>query len=219
MRIVTFACDKYADIAPAYHFLLTKNWPDHPPLIYVTNSAPLKVDAETVYIKGADIKYGWRLRRFIQNHYREDLIILMMIDYLVKGVNLDLIEKATKLCERDDVGHVRLRPMPHPQLPWPDEDFGEVKKNTAYALSLQPGIWDTKLIHDLCRDNESAHHTETRGSRRMHHVKLRLLSVKEKMAIAHHNYYRYGKPKGIEWVMKNVPRSMWPTAAKKRGKK
>lgn len=216
MKIVTVACDQYADIAPAYHYLLNQNWPNHPPLIYVTNAQPLKVDAPIVYVKGEERAYGWRLRKFIKEHYKDELILLMMIDYLVKSVNRDLLDRAVRLCQRADVGHVRLRPMPHPQLPFPDDgDFGEIKKNTPYALSLQPGIWKARLIYDLCRDNENPWHTETRGSHRTHLTDLKLLSVKKEMAVAHHNYYRYGKPLGVDWVREMVPEECWPSAARK----
>lgn len=217
MKIVTFACDQYADIAPAYHYLLERNWLNHPPLVYVTNSQPLNVDAKVVYIKGKDIRYGWRLRKFIKEHYKDELILLMMIDYLVKSVDPGLLKEAEKLCRERSIGHVRLRPMPHPQLPF-NENFGEIKKNTAYALSLQPGIWKAQLIYNLCRDEENPWHTETRGSRRMRNLTYTLLSVKDRLAVSHHNYYRYGKPLGVEWVMKEVPEELWPSAAKERKK-
>lgn len=216
MKIVTVACDCYADIAASYEYLLDKNWRNHPEVVYVTNSRKLKVNSQVHYIKGEDAQFGWRFRRFVRDHYKDELLVFMMIDYLVKGVHLRLIDRAVALCERDDIGHVRLRPMPHPQLPFEDSrDFGEIKHNTPYALSLQPGIWETKLLHDLCRDDEDPWQTEVQGSRRMQNVKKRLLSTKVAPIVVHHNYYRRGKALGLNWVRDNVPSQLWPDAVRK----
>jgi hypothetical protein len=59
VKIVTVACDCYADIAPAYQYLLRKNWPDCPyPVVYVTNSQKLAVKDPVHYLKGED-GYIW----------------------------------------------------------------------------------------------------------------------------------------------------------------
>lgn len=219
LRVVTFACDLYADIAPAWEFCWSETWPDCPyPLTYVTNKQDLAVSGEVISIPGSDVRLGWRIRRYVDEHCDTDLILIMMIDYLVYKVSPSLVEKAREFCSRPDIGHVRLRPMPHPQLPFPDdEQFGRINKTRPYALSLQPGIWKAELIRALCRDEENPWHTETRGSGRARR-QGGMFICPYKPAIVHLNYYHKKKAwaPGVSWVMKRVPEDRWPDAAKQQ---
>jgi hypothetical protein len=222
MKIISFACDIYHDIVPAYHWLWNNIWPDCPyEHIYVTNSKPLGVDATVHYMGGKDIDYGRRLRRFVSLHCQDgELGLFMMADYLLKAVNPELIKKAVQLCERDDVAHCRLRPMPHPQLPPPPhlklnkKVFGEIDRTKRYSLSLQPGIWNPKDLAKCVRDHENPWHCEIRGSGRTRRIKGTFLCT-QKPAIIHHNYYRKRKPFGPIWVKKNVPKEYWTKAARR----
>ena len=221
MKIITFTCDIYADAIPAYHYLWNKAWPDCPhEMIYVTNSKPLTVDATVHYLKGKDIEYGRRLRKFVSLHCDDnELGLFMMGDYFVKGLNISLVEQARGLCERDQIAHCRLRPMPSPQgsahrsLKVDDKLFGLVDKKRAYALSLQPGIWRPKDLGKCVRDAWGPWACEVQGSKNTKRVTGALLSTRES-AITHLNYYKKGKPIGVNWVMDNVPGEFWPRAAK-----
>ena len=216
MKIVTFACDFYADIAPAYQYLLHKNWPLCPfEVIYVTNSKKLNVDAKVHYIKDKpDIMFGWRLRQFIKNHYSDDLLLFMMIDYLIKDVNHDLVTRAHKLCMQPKTGHVRLRHMPRPESNHPEPGFGNIDKRKSYCLSLQPGIWKTDLLYRLCNDRENPWGTEVRGSRRVKAMTDLDFITTDTAAIIHHNYYRKRRAFGVGFVRDNVPERFWPDALK-----
>lgn len=218
MKIITVACDCYADIAPAWWHLFKTNWPDCPyEVVFVTNSVELDVPAPVHYLSDKpDMNFGWRLRTFLERHYTDEHLLIHMIDYLIKKVNTDLIAQAHELCARPEIRHVRLRPMPHPQHPYPVEGFGLIQKPSRYCLSLQPGIWETRVLYDLCVDGESPYHTEVYGSlRRARHVHGEFLST-ETWALVHHNYYRKGKPSGVNWVKANVPEEAWPEAARKK---
>lgn len=219
MKIITFACDCYADIAPAWQYLINTNWPDHPEVIYVTNSVPLEVDGTVHYFKGDDLELGRRIRKLHSLHDDGELTLVMMIDYLVQLVNVELIDEARRLCERDDVAHVRLRPMPHPSHPAPDgisnDRFGLIDKSKPYALSLQPGIWRLADLAKCVRDNENPWHCETHGSGRTKRIPGHFLSTRQP-AIVHLNYYKKRKPFGVNWVQENVLEEFWPNAAKKR---
>lgn len=224
MKIVSFSCDIYSDIVPAYHWLWQTLWPECPyDHVYVTNSKPLSVDATVHYIKGRDIDYGMRLRQFVKDHCADnELILLMMADYLLKAINIPVIEQARKLCQQPRIAHCRLRPMPHPQLPPPkDLDpavFGQIRKRSRYALSLQPGIWRPQDIAKCIQDDFDPWHCETRGSQRTGQIKGMLLCT-QKPAIVHHNYYRKRKPFGPIWVKENVPRQYWTRAARRAKRK
>ena len=223
MKIITFTCDAYRDIIPAYHYLWQKYWPDCPyEFVYVTNSKPLGIQDTTVhYLKGSDIKYAKRLRTFVKRHCRDDeLGLFMMGDYLVKGLNIPLIEKARRLCERKDVAHCRLRPMPHPQLPPPvhlkldKAEFGEINRRQRYSLSLQPGIWKPKVLASLLEDSWNPWLCETKGSGNTRRIQGHFLCT-QKPAIIHHNYYRKRKVFGPGWVKKNVPKKYWTKAVRR----
>ena len=222
MKIITFACDLYADIGPAYQYLFRKLWPDCPyEMVYVTNSKPLGVDGTIHYLPGKDIEYGRRLRKFTALHCADnELGLFMMIDYLPKILNVELIEKAVQLCKRDDVAHCRLRPMPNPTLHAPAHlkldhaVFGQIDKSTRYSLSLQPGIWRPADLSKCCRDLENPWHCETHGSTRTKRIPGTFLCT-QKPAILHHNYYRKRRPFGVSWVKENVPEEFWPNAARK----
>ena len=217
MKIVTICCDRYADTAPAFVELLAKNWPDHKSVVFVTNSKPLAVTEPVVYLsERKDMAFGWRLRRFIRHHYTDEHLLFMMSDYFVKDVKPELITIAHELCATERVRHVRLRPMPHPQFIYDVDGFGMIDKKQRYSLSLQPGIWETRVLYDLCRDNENPWATEINGSLRARDITGVFLSTTEH-AISHHNYYRKGRPQGVGWVRDNVNPEAWPEAVR-RGK-
>lgn len=215
MKIVTISCDIYADTPSAFAYLLDKHWPDHPEIVFVTNSKKLNVDNPVYYFNSRDdMAFGWRLRQFLKQHYIDDYLLFMMSDYLVKSVNIPLIERAYQLCKQPDVRHVRLRPMPHPPFDYND-DFGRIDKHQRYALSLQPGIWETRVLYDLLRDTDDPWQTEVRGSDRVRFIRGEFLSTR-KMAISHVNYYRKGKAEGANWVRENVAKEYWTDEAKKK---
>lgn len=222
MKIITFACDLYADVGPAYEYLWKEHWPNCPyEMVYVTNSKPLGVDGTVHYIPGKDIEYGRRLRKFVSRFCQEDeLGLFMMIDYLPRAINVELVEQARKLCERDDVAHCRLRPMPHPKHRAPaylklnNDVWGMVEKGERYALSLQPGIWKPSDLARCTKDNWDPWATETQGSRLTKRLQGVLLCTR-KPAILHHNYYRKRKPQGARIIRDNVPEELWPSSARK----
>ena len=213
---MTFACDLYADIAPAYQYLLKTRWPDCLyDVVYVTNSKKLDVGDPVYYIKDRDIRFAWRFKRFVDLHYDEDLLLLMMIDYLPVSIDSELVQTAVEVCRRPDVKHVRLRPMPPPQEPFDAPGVGMIDKTKRYALSLQPGIWETDVLYDLCNSKWSAHQVETRGSGKVKNVEGKFLCTEEP-AIVHVNYYRKRKvlESDLDWVKDNVPKRLWPDAAR-----
>jgi hypothetical protein len=218
MKIITFACDCYADIAPAWEFLLNDRWPDHPEVVYVTNSVPLEVDGVAHYMKGTDIELGRRIRKLPYLYEDDELILVMMIDYLIQAINTELIEESRQLCETKEIAHVRLRPMPHPSHPAPDgisnERFGLIDKSKPYALSLQPGIWRPNDLAKCVRDKWSPWHCETMGSKHTKRIPGYFLSTRQP-AIVHLNYYRRRKEFGVDWVRENVPEEFWPNAARR----
>lgn len=219
MKIVTFACDVYSDVAPAYQYLLRKFWPDCPyEIVYVTNSEHLEVDGRVYYIRGKDIQFAWRLKRYVADCHDKEPLLLMMIDYLVMEADTRMIQLAERLCKLDDVKHVRLRPMPRPQLEYPEPGIGMIEKPSRYSLSLQPGIWDPRTLARLCRnDNWDAHDVEIQGSCLTGNVKGKLLCTEE-TALSHINYYKRGKvpEQWSNWVAENAHKRVWPDAVRRR---
>lgn len=210
MKIIAVSCDLYSDCVPAFEHLLYKHWRDCPfELEYVTNRKELHTGKKVHYIAGRDIDFGWRMINFLDT-YDDELLLFMMADYLIKSVDTYLIDTAHVLCAMKQIGHVRLRPMPHPEIGFRVKGFGEIRKGSRYSLSLQPGIWEKQILRRLLLESENAHQTEVKGSVRTVQIRKAFLSVDNKPAISHLNYYRKGKPDGLEWVKENVHESCWP---------
>lgn len=216
MKIVTVTCDIYADVAPAFVDLVRSKWPDCPhEIVFVTNFKKLNVSEKVYYINGKDDRFGWRMRQFISKHYTDEHLLFMMSDYLIKSVDTQLVARAHELCATEQIRHVRLRPFPHPQYDYPEPGFGRIDKVGRYSLSLQPGIWESQVLYDLCKDNENPWHTEIFGSTRVKNINGLFLSTTT-AAISHINYYQKGKvsDKSKEWVKENVNQKYWPKEVK-----
>ena len=215
MKILVFACDRYADAAPAWWHLFQKNWTDCPhDVVFVTRQTRLDVPCPVYYLdQKKDMAFGWRLRTFLREHYTEEHLLIHMVDYFIKQVDTDMVARAHELCAMPNIRHVRLRPMPAPQQPYPAPGFGMIDKYSRYSLSLQPGIWETRVLNDLSNDRENPFATEIQGSGRARRVDGVFLSSEE-WILVHHNYYNKGKPQGLDWVRENVIQEAWPEALK-----
>ena len=109
MKIVCFACDCYAYLAPVWEYCLYRVWPDCPyEVVYIANSRPLNVSGTVYHVKKGDADFGGRLRAFVSRHTKPgDLILLVLIDHLIRGVDITIITQAEKLCALDDgIEHV-----------------------------------------------------------------------------------------------------------------
>lgn len=223
MKVVCFACDCYADLAPAWEYCWHKQWPDCPhEVTYIANTVKLKVGGTVHHVKSGDTNFGSRLKLFISRHIEKgELILFVLIDHLAHRLDITTIAEAEKLCARSSVGCVRLYPMPRPQLPFPTglragiewSKFGLIDKSRPYSLSTQPAIWDAHVLLQLLKDGESPWHTETFGSGRTKRVKEVFLGT-HGYAVAYVNFWYRRKPLGVGWVRENVPERLWPKAAK-----
>lgn len=215
MRIAVFNCDLYADVSQAWYALYEKFWPESPyDVIYVTNRKEIDVPCPVAYIQRPDIDYGGRLKTFLHSHCSDHLVLITMADYLLQDrVDHNVIERAVELCRKRDVRHCRLRPMPRPELSYPEEGFARVRKGRRYSLSLQPGIWESNVLYSLVRNGEDPWETEIRGSTRTNSIRGKFLSTEEHV-MAHHNYYRKGEAMALDWVAEHVPHDCWPDAVR-----
>jgi hypothetical protein len=216
MKIAVFNCDKYWDVNKAWLDLYRKFWSEQPyEVVYVTNKRQIDVDAEVVYIERDELDYGGRLLAFLHHHYEDELVLLVMADYLLKSrVKHDLVMRAEKLCRRKNTSHCRLAPMPRPQKKYKEKGFGRIQKGKRYSLSLQPGIWKTSILKQLVQYGDNPWQIEVRRSRQTHKVKGLFLST-EQYVMPHQNYYRKGKPQAIEWAAKHVSKDAWPKAVRR----
>ena len=213
MKIVAFSYDPLSDIVPAFEYFLHRTWPDCPhELVHVVNSGKaLNVQSPIYRIDGG---FGRRVREFVRQYCKDDEPILVILaDCLIISVNRRVIARAEDLMKRPEIAHIRLRPKPPPQLPY-DDDFGRIRLGTRYSLSLQPGIWKAKVIHDLCRNKESPSATEIQGSSRTRTVGDKMLLCSRVGAMEFVNYYNHGKPWGSRWLRLNAPEEYWTDAAK-----
>lgn len=206
MQVVIWSIDKYKEVGPIFWHFYEKYWTNNEFCsIIVTESHHYKqIPCKHIKVPGRTMNFGGRMRNFLRE-YQDETLMLLMIDYVMKApLEYDVFRTATRLINRPDVVHVRLRPMPHPQLPWPDRMFGEIRRASRYSLSLQPGIWETKTLFNLMRDGDNPWHTETHGSSRTGRVRGHMLSSNIPV-YSHHNYFYKGKvlPRTKQWIEDN----------------
>lgn len=214
MKIVTICPDCYADTAPGFVDLIRSKWPDCAyEIVFVANKKRLKVDVPVYNVRGDDMAFGWRIRKFLRDNYTDEHLLFMMSDYFISGVRPPLVARAHELCAIPHIRHVRLRPMPHPPIGYAEPNFGRIDKRAIYSLSLQPGIWESQVLYDLCRDNENPWQTEMRGSKRVKDIRGTFLSTTI-AAISHKNYIKKGQANAVEWVRQHVSPECWPDTAR-----
>jgi len=207
LKVVVCVVDEYVYVSDIFWHFYRKFWPDNPyeTVIFAQRNL-IRLPTEIVYVGGDARDFGGRLGRFLRQSFDDSILMLLMMDYVLKSpVKTELVKAAEDWCKRPEIGHVRLRPFPHPQRPFrADPKFGEIERGSRYSLSLQPGLWETSVLLGLLRDGEDPWQTEIRGSDRTRYLQKRLLSTLDH-AYVHHNYYRKGKvAEGLpKWVKQN----------------
>jgi len=74
MKILVISCDKYNDLFGPFHYCMEKYWPNHPEIIYVTESV------KNPYYRTECLKAEWTVRVKNAAEKIDDDFILMMCD-------------------------------------------------------------------------------------------------------------------------------------------
>lgn len=164
--VLVASCDKYADLLRPFGILWRKYWADCPfETVLVTETAPAGGggDADRVIACGKSGDWCERLIAAL-DQIKTTYVILLCDDYfLASKVDTSQILKRLEEARQFNAANLRMIPSPRPQLPF-TEDLGEYKKNTAYCVATQAGIWNREFLKGLARGKTSIWEFERRGS-------------------------------------------------------
>lgn len=166
--IVVAGCDKYADLLAPFSALWRQFWPDCPyRVVLVTETAPVEGNLcfDEVLAMGGGHSWGWRLSRALSRLATPRVILLCDDYFLCDRVDTEKIAARVRQSLEADALNLRLIPNPATLEPWPaDPTLGAYRKNTAYCIATQAGIWDREFLAGLSGKTESIWEFERQGS-------------------------------------------------------
>lgn len=188
MKIVIVTCDAFQHIVPLCVKYLHKAFAGTSMLdniMVITNHADLELQklvahnlVNRIYSIGTD--RGWSnnmIKHIRQEKLRErnEPFLLLLEDYIMYKADIQVVEECVDTIEMyDNVGMVRLVPIPGPTLPWNDHrgqhtQIGRLDKttHTSYCMSLQAAIWKPRTLFEVLEPDLNPWKTEGRGSRRI----------------------------------------------------
>lgn len=152
MKILVASCDNHADTFEAFHHCMEKYWPDHPKVVYSTES--VENPYYTTVCKNYPLsRWSKRIRETLET-MRDKQVLLMVDDcFIRRPVDTDRIAEAQKVL-KDNVAYVNFEKK-YDQLN--DElqgtTFFKRRHGAPWEVSIQCGLWDRKkLIHVLEED-------------------------------------------------------------------
>ena len=163
--VLVASCDKYADLLHPFSILWKKYWPDCPfETVLVTESQPADdLCFDRIVSCGPGGNWCSRLvaaLNLIQTRY----VILLCDDYYLDSpVDTALILKRLDQAMRFDAVDLRMIPNPVTKIPY-KEDLREYRKNTAYCIATQAGIWNREFLQKLATGKASIWEFERYGS-------------------------------------------------------
>lgn len=163
--VLVASCDKYADLLEPFSRLWTKFWPDCPfETVLVTETEPAeRLCFDRVLACGKGGNWCSRLVRALDEIATERVILLCDDYYLESTVDTALILKRLDQAKRFDAVDLRLIPNPVTKIPY-REDLREYRKNTAYCIATQAGIWNRAFLRRLAEGKASIWEFERYGS-------------------------------------------------------
>ena len=163
--VVVASCDKYADLIAPFSALWRKFWPDCPfETVLVTETTPTEnVAFDRVITCGAGGNWCSRLVTALEQVETRYVILLCDDYFLAAPVDTALVLKRLEQAQRFDAANLRLIPNPATRIPY-REGLREYRKNTAYCIATQAGIWSREFLLKLARGKASIWEFERRGS-------------------------------------------------------
>jgi hypothetical protein len=181
MRIAVFTCDKYNWLIPIFWHFFKKNWQNNPYLIdIVTESKPILFHDRVFYY--GNRPWGKMAIDYLKQ-VEDELLLVILDDYIVKGVNISGIEDGIEECRQPDIGYINISSSEHEEWIVNKEIFGShsyrIPNNLKYSLCLQACIWKRDFLISLLKENEDSWQTEIEGSKRMACKSEKILLLKE----------------------------------------
>lgn len=152
IKILVLSCDKNADLFFPFHYCMEKYWPDHPEIIYSTESL------QNEYYKTINYNYGinsWTTRIAKTVQEIDSKFILIMVDdlFLQERVNSSRIRSLLRYMGPNVASINFERAFDVNDKPVPNSDlltrcsFGRFKK------SVMCGLWNKEALFDVLQIN------------------------------------------------------------------
>lgn len=163
--VLVTSCDKYADLLGPFAVLWKKYWPDCPfEAVLVTETKPAEsLCFDRIIACGAGGNWCSRLVAALSQIETKYVIMLCDDYYLDRSVDTALILKRLEQAKRFDAVDLRMIPNPVTKIPYA-EGLREYKKNTAYCIATQAGIWNREFLRKLATGKASIWEFERYGS-------------------------------------------------------
>ena len=167
--ILVCSCDKYADLLDPFSALWQKYWPDCPfETVLVTETKP---DRELCFNRvvacGRGMNWASRLEMALVEVSTPYVLMLCDDYFLAERVNTELVLSRLGQARAMDAANLRLIPNPvpgHANSKPVEGGLFEYRKNTAYCIATQAGIWNRELLLGLARGKSSIWEFERYGS-------------------------------------------------------
>ena len=165
--VLVCSCDKYADLLTPFSVLWRKFWPDCPfETVLVTETAPAAASDlcfDRVIACGQGGNWCSRLVQAL-DQIATPCVLMLCDDYFLEApVDTELMLKRLAQAQSFDAANLRLIPNPKPSMPYQD-GLMEYRKQTAYCIATQAGIWNRKFLRALAEGRSSIWEFERYGS-------------------------------------------------------
>ena len=171
LSILVYSCKKNSDMWDIFLRLFRKYWEFCKyELVLVTDSLPDEYKKTNVLHFDREIIFDGQWSEMILNALEvvnKPYVMLWMDDYLLCDyVNNNKIDELIQIAQKYSAANLRL--MESPIIPCEVFDgvknIGCYKPGTAYSISTQVGIWDSKFLNKYIKLNWSAWDFERLGS-------------------------------------------------------
>jgi len=167
--ILVCSCDKYADLLEPFSALWKKYWPDCPfETVLVTETAP-ETDLCFNRVVACGKGGNWCSRLVHALGQIETPYVIMLCDDYFLSSPVDTRGILTRLEQAKNFNAANLRMIPNPvpgtgnSTPYEGGLF-EYRKDTAYCIATQAGIWNRDFLRGLADGKASIWEFERYGS-------------------------------------------------------
>ena len=167
--VLVCSCDKYADLLAPFATLWRKYWPDCPfETVLVTETKP---DQELCFNRVIACGRGgnWcdRLLQALET-ISTPYVIMLCDDYFLSSP-VDTAGILLRIGQAKNYNAANLRLIPNPPLSQRNTTpagggLYEYRKNTAYCVATQAGIWNREFLQSLAKGKSSIWEFERYGS-------------------------------------------------------
>ena len=208
MKIIMFTCHAYHYVIPIFYHFWKQRWPDCPyQLVVVTGRTKIDLpndsQVEIIY-QGDDLGYASNAITYLSS-IPDKVVLLLQEDFILHGVRSDMVPKAKALCEREDIGCVRLGGVPGPDWAFEEpggEGFGEIAKAEAdWVFSMQAAVWEKDVFLSLIQWGDSPWQAEHKGTDKARKIPSRFLAS-EARVLDYEQYCTLGEDieTEVQWV-------------------